>query len=59
MDNSTYLLLGSIAALVFAVVCGYLAWRKGRSVLWYLLFGYFFSIITLIVILLLPAKQRT
>ena len=33
MDNSTYLLLASIAALAFAVACGYLAGKKGRSVI--------------------------
>jgi hypothetical protein len=37
--------------------CGWLAGQKGRSVFWYTLFGYFFFIITLIVILILPSKQ--
>ena len=58
MENSTYVLLASIAALVCAVACGYLAWRKGRSVFWYVVFGYIFSVITLIVILVLPPKRK-
>jgi hypothetical protein len=59
VDNSTAMLLASIADLAFAAVCGYLAWHKGRSVLWYVLFGLLFSIITLVVILLLPPKRTT
>ena len=58
MDNSTAMLLASIAGLAFAVVCGYLAWQKGRSVLWFVLFGLLFSLITLVVILLLPSKRQ-
>ena len=58
MDSSTAMLLASIVDVAFAAACGYLAWQKGRSVLWYVLFGLLFSLITLIVILLLPSRRR-
>ena len=58
MDSSTAMLLASIADVAFAAVCGYLAWQKGRSVLWFVLFGLLFSLITLVVILLLPARRE-
>ena len=58
MDNSTAMLLASIVDVAFAVVCGYLAWQKERSVLWFVLFGLLFSLITLVVILLLPSKRQ-
>jgi hypothetical protein len=46
-----------VLALVFAFVCAAIAGRKGRSRLLWGILGFFFHIITLIVIALLPSKR--
>lgn len=46
-----------VLALIFAVVCALIAGRKGRSRLLWGVLGFFFHIITLIVIALLPSKR--
>jgi hypothetical protein len=46
-----------IVSVACAVLCGWLAGQKVRSVFWYTLFGYSFFIITLIVVLVVPPKQ--
>lgn len=46
-----------VLALVFAFVCRAIAIRKGRGpILWFVL-GFFFHIITLIVVALLPSRR--
>lgn len=48
--------IGLIVDLIFAFACATLAGNKGRSrVLWGIL-GFFFSIITLIVVLIIPRR---
>jgi hypothetical protein len=51
--------IGSIVvALVFAFVCSSIAANKGHGrALWFVL-GFFFSCIALVVVLLLPPKNR-
>jgi len=46
-----------LLSVLCAVGCGWLAGQKSRSVFWYTLSGCFFFIITLIVVLILPAKR--
>lgn len=48
---------GLIVAIVFAVVCGLLARRKGRSVAGWSILGFFFPLIGLILVLVLPEKK--
>jgi heme O synthase-like polyprenyltransferase len=52
-----YWIVAVIFDLVFAWICYALAKGKGRSPWLYAILGFFFSIITLIVILVLPAKS--
>ena len=53
------LLIGIAVALVFGAACGTIASNKGhRAVLWFIL-GCIFSIISLLIILVLPRKERT
>lgn len=48
--------LSIVLAIAFAVACYFLAVRKGRrGVLWAVL-GFFFSLISLIVLAILPSK---
>jgi hypothetical protein len=47
-----------ILSVLFAMLCGYIASTRGHSLFWYSLFGCFFLIITLIVVLVLPQKQK-
>ena len=55
--NTTYWGLGIVGALVFAILSGWIAGRKGHSaVLWGIL-GFFFTIITLIIVLVLPRRE--
>ncbi len=50
-------LSGIIGGIIFAAICYYIADRKGRNpVLWAVL-GFFFSLITLIVIAVMPSKK--
>jgi ATP/ADP translocase len=49
-----FVLIGSVIA---AVLCAVIAAAKGRSVLFYGILGLFFSILTLIVIIVLPSKR--
>jgi hypothetical protein len=51
-------LVGLVVAIVFAYLCHKIAVGKGRGpVLWAVL-GFFFPLIALIIILLLPPKNR-
>jgi hypothetical protein len=47
-----------IGSLIAAVLCAVIAAAKGRNPLIWGLFGLFFSILTLIVVLVVPKKQR-
>jgi hypothetical protein len=48
---------GLIVGIIFAVICGFVATRKGRNAALFAVLGFFFSIITLIVLLILPSKS--
>ncbi len=51
--------LGFFVALALALLCGYIASAKGHSgALWGIL-GFFFTLITLIIVLLLPNRATT
>jgi uncharacterized BrkB/YihY/UPF0761 family membrane protein len=53
---------GLIGFLLWIVIMAWiynLAKRKGRHALGWLILGFFFSIITLVVLLLLPSKRTT
>ena len=46
-----------IGGLIAAVICGLIAATKGRNPLGWGLLGFFFSIITLIVVIVIPSKK--
>jgi hypothetical protein len=46
-----------IGEIIGAILCGFIAAYKGRSVLLWAILGFFFSILTLIVVLILPKKN--
>jgi hypothetical protein len=46
-----------IGAIIGAILCGFVAAHKNRSVLLWAILGFFFSILTLIVILILPKNK--
>jgi hypothetical protein len=48
---------GLIVGIIFAVICGLVASRKGRNTALFAVLGFFFSIITLVVLLILPSKS--
>jgi uncharacterized BrkB/YihY/UPF0761 family membrane protein len=52
-------IIGFIIWIVVMVWIYNIAKRKGRHALGWLILGFFFSIITLIVLLLLPSKRTT
>ena len=47
-----------IGGLIAAVICALVAKAKGYSALLFAVLGLFFSIITLIVVIVLPSKKR-
>ena len=47
----------SIGSIIAAIVCAVIAGVKGRSALGWGILGLFFSIITLIVIIVIPSKK--
>lgn len=49
-----FVLIGGIIA---AIICGLIAKTKGYSALLFAVLGFFFSIITLIVVLVIPRKR--
>jgi hypothetical protein len=52
-------IISVIVSLVFAFACSAIANGKGRGrILWGIL-GFFFSLITLIVVLIMPKKHRS
>jgi len=60
-NGGTYVggLLGFVLWVVILVWIYNIAKRKGRHAVGWLVLGFFFSLITLIVILLLPSKRTT
>lgn len=50
--------LSIVVSLAFAFLCGWIAFRKGRSFLAWGILGFIFSLITLIVVLLVPRRRR-
>jgi sugar phosphate permease len=46
-----------LGAIIAAILCGVIAKSKGYSALLFAILGFFFSIITLIVVLVLPKKS--
>jgi len=55
----TWYLISLAAWIVIMVWIYTIAKRKGRHALGWLILGFFFSIITLIIVLLLPSKLTT
>ena len=53
----TYVISG-IVGIVFAVVCYMFTVRKGYNPILFAILGFFFSLITFIVILVLPDKNK-
>ena len=52
------LLIGIVVALIFGAACGTIASNKGRrAVLWFIL-GFIGTIISLVIILILPTKRE-
>ena len=47
----------AIGSIIAAVVCGVIAATKGRNPLGWGILGLFFSILTLIVVIVIPAKK--
>ena len=47
----------AIGSVIAAVVCGIIASMKGRNPLGWGILGFFFSIITLIVVIVIPSKK--
>ena len=52
-------LLGFVLWVVILVWIYNIAKRKGRHAVGWLILGFFFSIITLVIVLLLPSKRTT
>jgi sugar phosphate permease len=46
-----------IGGIIAAIICGLIAKTKGYSALLFAVLGFFFSIITLIVVLVIPRKR--
>jgi len=53
-----YWVASLLITVIFAIICGMLADRKGYSAILFGILGFFFSLITLIVVLVLPDKTR-
>jgi Na+/melibiose symporter-like transporter len=47
----------AIGSIIAAIVCGVIASMKGRNPLGWGVLGLFFSILTLIVVIILPSKK--
>jgi predicted cobalt transporter CbtA len=57
MSGAISSLIGIGIALIFAVACSQIARGKRRSPLLWGVLGFFFSVITLIVIVIMPRKR--
>ncbi|OMC24158.1 deoxyribodipyrimidine photolyase [Mycobacterium colombiense] len=47
----------AIGSIIAAIVCGIIAMMKGRNPLGWGILGLFFSILTLIVVIIIPSKK--
>ena len=47
----------AIGSVIAAIICGVVAATKGRSAIGWGLLGLFFSILTLIVVIVIPSKK--
>ena len=47
----------AIGSVIAAIICGIVAATKGRSAIGWGLLGLFFSILTLIVVIVIPSKK--
>jgi Na+/melibiose symporter-like transporter len=47
----------AIGSIIAAIVCGFIAATKGRNPLGWGILGLFFSILTLIVVIIIPSKK--
>ena len=47
-----------IGGFIAAIICGVIAATKGRSALGWGILGFFFSIVTLIVVIVIPSKRK-
>jgi Na+/melibiose symporter-like transporter len=47
----------AVGSIIAAIVCGVVAAMKGRSALGWGILGLFFSIITLIIVIIIPSKK--
>lgn len=47
----------AIGSIIAAIICGVIAAMKGRSALGWGILGLFFSILTLIVVIVIPSKK--
>jgi hypothetical protein len=54
--NAASSIISLVIAIVFAVACNRIAVSKGRGPILWAVLGFFFSLISLIVILVLPRK---
>jgi hypothetical protein len=55
--RSIHFIIVSIGSIIAAIVCAIIAAIKGRNPLGWGILGLFFSIITLIVVLVIPSKR--
>ena len=47
-----------IGGFIAAIICGVIAATKGRSALGWGILGFFFSILTLIIVIVIPSKRK-
>ncbi|OBB78937.1 deoxyribodipyrimidine photolyase [Mycobacterium colombiense] len=47
----------AIGSIIAAIICGIIAMMKGRNPLGWGILGLFFSILTLIVVIIIPSKK--
>lgn len=55
--NATTSIIGLIVSIICAVLCANIARSKGYSAVLFAILGFFFSLITLIVALLIPHRH--
>ena len=57
VGNNGTLLGGVVGGIIFAIICNRVAAAKGRGVVLWTVLGFFFSLISLIVVAILPSKK--
>jgi len=48
---------GVVASIIIALSCGYMAYLKGRGKFLWGILGFFFTLVILIIVMLLPRKS--